>query len=99
MKNPFVNAVLASLYIVLVSLFMFYGKGLAPKQDTIFMPIAMISLLTFSVAMMGYLFLSQPIQIYLEGRKEEAMKFFLKTLATFGGITLIVVSLMIFWRG
>lgn len=91
MKKPILNAVFAATYIVAVSSLMFYGSGLAPKTPTVIAPIAMLSLLTFSVAVMGYLFAGQPIQMYMDGNKSGAVKFFLQTLASFAGVTLLVL--------
>lgn len=95
-KKPFVHAFLATLYIAAVACLLFYGPKLVdlPKEDNVLMPIAMISLFTFSAAVMGYLFLSAPIQLYLDGDKKGAVNFFLKTLATFGIVTLIVFIAM-----
>ncbi len=94
MKNPFKNAVLATGYITLVSLFMFYGQNLIPKEDNVLMPMTMLSLLTFSAALMGYLFFWEPVQMFNEGRKQEAVSFFLKTLGTFALITLLLIILV-----
>lgn len=87
-RNPLINALAAALYIALVAFGMYYGSRLKQgDDDTVLAPIAMISLLTLSVAMMGYLFLAQPLQLYLDGKKKEAVDFFLKTLGVFAGIT------------
>ena len=93
-KNPFINAAFATLYITLIALFMFYGSKLFPPKDTILVPIAMISLFTLSAAMMGYLFLYQPLVLILDGHKNKAVKFFLQTVATFAGITVLVFVLL-----
>ena len=56
-------------------------------------PMAMLSLLVFSVSLMGYLFFFQPVQMYLDGQKREAVELFTKTLGAFAvitGIALIV---------
>lgn len=95
-KNPFINALAAALYIVFVASFMFYGLRLrGEKEDTILAPIAVISLLTLSVAMMGYLFLLEPIQLYLNGKKKEAVNFFLKTLGAFAAITVLALLVLL----
>lgn len=44
-------------------------------DETILIPIAVLSLFTLSAAIIGYLFLFQPAQMYLDGKKKEAMKF------------------------
>lgn len=90
-KNPFLNALAASVYIGLVASIMFYGMQHAPKQDSVAIPIAIISLFTLSAAVMGYLFLYQPIQLFLDGKKKQAVDFFLQTMAAFAGLTALAL--------
>ena len=89
MKNPYLNAVCASLYIGVVGTFMhLMEKGYANTPDKWYSGIAFISLLTLSVATMGYFFVMKPLLMYLDGDKSGAVSFFLKTLGTFAVITL-----------
>ncbi len=91
-KNSLINALAASLYIVVVAFVMYYGPKLASEEkETILIPIAVISLFTLSAAVMGYLFLSQPIEMYFAGEKKEAISLFLKTVAIFAGITAVIL--------
>lgn len=90
-KKPILNAILASAYIIIVSSLMFYGESWSRTEEpSVIMPIAMLSLLTLSVAIMGYLFAAKPLQMYIDGDKKGAVKFFLQTLATFAVITILV---------
>ncbi|OGG59729.1 hypothetical protein A2765_04030 [Candidatus Kaiserbacteria bacterium RIFCSPHIGHO2_01_FULL_56_24] len=92
-KNPYANAVLAALYIVAIVLFINYGTQFArEKPDTILIPMAMLSLFVLSAALMGLLFLLQPVLMYLDGKKKDAVSFFLTTLGTFAGITVVVFA-------
>ena len=75
-KNPLLNALAASLYIVVVASVMYWGPRQAGPKDTIVVPIAIISLFTLSAAVMGYLFLSQPLQLYFDGKKKDAVHLF-----------------------
>jgi len=95
-KNPFINAAAASSYIILVAFFMFYGSKLFGPKDTILAPIAMISLFTLSAAMMGYLFVYQPLQLLLDGHKKQGVDLFVRTVAVFAGITVVVFILLFF---
>lgn len=89
MKNPIVNAVLAGAYIlVLVTLMQTFTKPNTP--DTFLDPVLALSVLTLSAAVMGYLFLAEPVRKYLDGQKMEATQIFLKTLGSFAVITLIL---------
>ena len=96
-KNPLLNAASAVLYIIVVSIVLFYGSEFVEPEDSIFAPIAMLSLFTLSATVMGYIFFFQPIQLYLDGKKKEAANLFLKTIASFGVITIII--LLLFFSG
>ncbi len=94
MKNPLYNAVLAEGYICLVAFVMFYGQVLVGEEDEVIMPIAMLSLLVLSASIMGYLFCYTPIALFLEGKKDEALHFFLRTVGSFAVITLLMFGVL-----
>lgn len=86
--NPYLNSIYAEAYIIaVVSLLHFIGKPHTP--DTVFDPIAALSLLVLSVSVMGYLFFGRPLQLYLDGEKKEAITFFMRTVIGFAVITLL----------
>src|ERR1041384_2883538 len=94
--NPFVNALAAAAYIWGVGWLMDYIT--VTQQNTpynIVDPIAAISLVVFSAAFMAFLFFYRPVVFLIENKKEEAISFFLKTLATFGLLALIAFSLVL----
>jgi hypothetical protein len=93
-KNPILNAFAALAYIVLVALMMTYGSKLMPHTNAVLVPIAVISLFTLSAAIMGYIFCYQPLQLYFDGKKKEAVKLFLQTVAVFGCLTVLMLILM-----
>jgi len=95
-KNPFINALAATLYITLVATIPFFGKQLFGDGKSFLIPIAMLSLFTLSAAVMGYLFLYQPLLLLLDGHKKDAVKLFLQTIATFAGITAVLFVLLHF---
>lgn len=87
-KIAFIHALLAEVYIVAVVFLIRYGiASFDTPDDTILAPIAMLSLFVLSAAVMGYLFLSKPIQLYLDGEKKEAVNLFLSTIALFALVT------------
>src|SRR5690242_16663848 len=93
--NPFVNALGASAYIFGVALFMNFITSIRhDTPDTIIDGAAFISLFVFSAATMGFLFFYRPIMLLAEDKKKEAIDFFLKTLSTFGVVTIIVLVLV-----
>lgn len=97
-KNPIVNALGASGYIILVvTIINLLSTTLKNKPDTAYAPVALLSLLTLSVTVMAYLFFYQPLQFFIEGKKKQAINLFIQTVGVFGAIT--VVSLMLLFSG
>ena len=94
-KNPIINAFSASAYIILiVSVMTFVTQPLKNKPDTFFAPITVLFVLTLSVAVMAFLFFYQPLQLFIEGKKKEAVDFFVKTVGVFAAITAVVLILL-----
>lgn len=57
--------------------------------------IAAFSLFVFSAAVMGFFFVYHPVELLVEGRRKDAMVFFLTTLGTFGILTALVISMVV----
>jgi len=98
-KNAILNACGTALYIVLVASFFSYApKIFGPGEDpkTILMPIVMLSLLVFSVALVGLLIFGRPIFWYLDGKKKEAISLVCYTLAAFFIITVAAFFALVF---
>lgn len=96
--NPYINAGLAATYIVgIVSVIQWFAHlgQQSGGQDTIIIPITMLSLFTLSAAVMGYLFVYQPAVLMLDGKRKEAVAFFTKTVASFAVFVLISVAILI----
>ena len=94
-KNPIINALSASAYIILVvSVMTFVTQPLKNKPDTFFAPIVFLSLLTLSVAIMGFLFFYQPVLLFIEGKKKLAVNLFVKTVGIFAIFTVTVLILL-----
>ena len=89
-KNPFLNALVAALYIVAIASLMYYGPKTIGPINNVLVPIAMLSLFVLSAAMMGYFFVFQPIQLYLDGEKKQAVNLFIKTVIIFACITTLI---------
>lgn len=93
-KNPFINAFAAILYIVGIASFMFFGLSRSHPDNSVFAPIAIISLFTLSAAIMGYIFLYYPLLLLLDGHKKHAVNLFLQTVAIFGTATFFFLILI-----
>lgn len=101
MKNTIIkfaglNALGATLYIVLVASFLFYGpQFFATKtEDTVFIPIAMLLLFVLSASVTGLLVLGRPVFWYLDGKKKEAVSLLMTTIGFLSIITVIAFVVM-----
>lgn len=96
-KNPFVSALLATAYIIAIASFLFYvPRRMAEEADNVLAPIMMLSLFVLSAAVMAYLFLVTPLELYFAGERMKALQFFGKTVVWFAGLTFVVVMLALF---
>lgn len=86
-KQPYYNAILASGYIVGIVHLIQWFTGFQGIQQTILIPIGMLSLLVLSVSVMGFLFFYHPLLLLLEGKQQQAVTRFLKTVGTFAVLT------------
>ena len=86
-KTPLTNAFGAAAYIALIGLGIQYSAHFPNAEPNLLIPIAMLSLLTVSVAIMGFFFVMNPLQLYIDGHKKEAVTFFLQTIGIFAAIT------------
>lgn len=94
-KKPLINALSATAYIFLIVVMMSWGtKMVSHKPDPFLAPLAVVSLFTLSAAVMGYIFCYQPLQLYFDGKKKQAVNLFLQTTAIFGLMTLIFLVLL-----
>ena len=98
-QNPLYHALAAAVYIVLiVFVIQSFSTYLADSQETILIPITMLSLLTLSAAIMGFIFFAEPVSMFIQGQKQEAINFFLKTLLYFAFFAAISVGLLFYTR-
>lgn len=95
-KNPLINAGAAAVYIGLLVLFI---NRIAPPDtpDTPLIPWAMLSLLVLSVLMMASCFFLQPVQMYLDGQKKEAVNFFSKSVGAFAAFVTVLLGLLLYF--
>ena len=98
-KNPIVNAIAAAIYIVIIVFVMQTTTSITSLERTIFMPMVMIGLFVLSSALMGYLFVFEPFKLYMDGLKQEAVNYFLKTLGFFAGIVIVFIVLVLVFLG
>lgn len=90
MKKPFLNALAAAVYIAaLVLIGQVVIGALKDHHDTIVIPMTMLSVFVFSAAVMGFLFLLEPLTLLIENRRKEAVIFFVKNVGYFACFVII----------
>ena len=96
-KNPYLNAFMALGYIAGIILVISKTSSIAAHTpDTILAPVTMLSLFVLSAAIMGILFVYEPLCLFLENQKKEALSFLTKTVATFACFVLILAALLLY---
>jgi hypothetical protein len=94
-RNPILNALAAAAYIAVVASILFFGQTLAPTEDTVLIPITMISLLVLSVLVMALCFFYQPALLFGAGETRAAIALFAKSAGTFAIIAVLLLITMI----
>jgi hypothetical protein len=95
MKKPFIHALAAAAYIVLIVFVTnIIGSALKSQNDSIIIPITMLSLFVLSAAIMGFIFLYEPLRMLVEGNKQGALAFFGKEVGFFAGFVLLFTILL-----
>ena len=90
--NPLLNALCATLYISFVASLMFYSSSFNVPEPSVMIPITVLSIFVLSAAVMGFIFLYQPLLLLFENKKKEAVTLFLKTTMSFAAVTILLVS-------
>jgi hypothetical protein len=95
-KTALVNAVATTLYIMAVGGFMYYGALIKIGRNNAYLaPIALLLLFVLSAAITGFLIFGKPAQLYVDGKKKEALSLLSYTLGAFFIITVIFLLLLI----
>jgi hypothetical protein len=98
MKKPFMHALAAALYIISIVLVINTASSTI-KEETIIIPMTMLGLFVLSAAVMGFLFLSESLQLLMEKQKQEAVTFFAKVVGFFACfVALFTIILFLFNR-
>jgi hypothetical protein len=99
-RRALINSVATAAYITAVSSFLYFGTLIKlGRTNSILAPIALLLLFVFSASLTGFLIFGKPAQLYVDGKKKEALSLLTYTLVIFSVITLITLaSLIIFTR-
>ncbi len=93
-KRALANAIITAIYVVLIGSFIYFGEKIFGEAPNILIPIVMLMLLVFSVALTGFLIFGKPVMLYLDNKKKEAISLLGYTLGFLFAITLIVFSFL-----
>lgn len=82
-RYAILNALGTALYVSTIASCLFYASAIFGPDEpkgTALIPIMMLLLLVFSVAVVGLLIFGRPVLWYLDGRKKEAVSLVISTL-------------------
>lgn len=97
-KTAFLNALATTVYIIAVGGFMYYGSIVKlGRANTFLIPMTLLLLFVFSAALTGFLIFGKPAELYVDGKKKEALSLLFYTLGIFSIITFIFLVLIIFF--
>lgn len=75
---------------------MYYGTLVKlGRANTFLIPVTLLLLFVFSAAITGFLIFGKPAQMYVDGKKKEALSLLFYTLGIFFVITFIFLILII----
>lgn len=87
-KTALINSLGTVAYISLVAMIMTFAEKIFGQTKSIIAPISFLLLFVVSAATTGYLVLGQSILLYLDNKKEEALKLFGYTILCLSGLTI-----------
>lgn len=98
LRYAFLNSFLTALYVYLVANFIFFLDTLSPGHvSSVFIPVAMLMLLVFSVAVVGSLIFGRSVMWYIDGKKKEAVVLLSYTLGILFLIIVLVFLVLVVW--
>ena len=98
-KNALIDTIGTTAYIILVVSFIFSLQVLAPNEDIIIIPIAMLLLFVCSAAITGFLVFGKPVMLYIDGKKKEAVSLLTHTLGMLVLITIVAFIFLLVYFG
>ena len=96
LRYSFIDSIATALYIILVGSFIYIlSTSSITIAKSVIIPIAMLMLLVFSVAIVGSFLFGRPAVWYIDGKKKEAVILLAYTLGIFLIITIAVFLLLV----
>jgi heme O synthase-like polyprenyltransferase len=92
-KSSLRNSLATAAYVVIVVLIIHNAEKVFGTMRNIIGPIAFLLLFVTSAAITGFLVLGQPIMLYFDNQRSEAVKLFIYTVAWLFVFTIIALTL------
>lgn len=87
------NALGTAVYVIIVAIIIINGERIFGTMKNILGPIAFLLLFVVSAAITGFLVLGQPVMMYVENKKREAIMLFIYTVAWLLVFTVVTLAL------
>lgn len=95
-KAALFNAGATALYVAAVGCFMYYGSLIKiGRANSFLVPISLLLLFVMSASITGFLIFGKPAQMYIDGKKKEALSLLMQTLIFFSMITFFAIILLV----
>ena len=91
------NSLATTVYVVIVAVILNNGERIFGTMKNIIGPVAFLLLFVTSAAITGFLVLGQPIMLYVDNQRRDAIRLFIYTLAWLFAFILIVLAMNFLW--
>ena len=92
-KTSLRNSLGTAVYVAIVAVIIYNAESIFGTMKNIIGPIAFLLLFVTSAAITGFLVLGQPIMLYFDNQRHEAVKLFIYTVAWLFAFTIIALAL------
>lgn len=92
--KSFLSALGVLVYVSTIAFFAFNNSGVFGNKPSMLMPVFALMLFIVSALITGMLVLGQPIQLYLDGLKKEAVRLLVATLLWLVIFLMIVANVL-----
>jgi hypothetical protein len=98
LRSSLRNALGTAVYVAIVALIIYNAQKIFGTMRNITGPIAFLLLFVTSAAITGFLVLGQPVMLYVDNKKKEAVRLFMLTVAWLFILTVIALALNLLLR-
>jgi hypothetical protein len=96
--HPLLNALGAGAYILAVVGIIYALQSPNTPDSGVLGPVFLLGLLTLSAATMAFLFFYQPLRLYMDNERKEALSYFMKTVGYFAAMVFLSFVALMYFR-